>query len=84
MRINATDQVHIAPLLRVENSGKLRAGKNASGPGDLPEFESFDNASFVSQFNCLKDEDKARTRSRDENETPLTYKYNGWEGDAKR
>ena len=58
--------------------------KNASGPGDLPEFESFDNASFVSQFNCLKDKDKARTRSRDENETPLTYKYNVWEGDAKR
>ena len=38
MRINGTDQAHIAPLLRVENSGKLRAGKNASGPGDLPEF----------------------------------------------
>ena len=38
MRINGTDQAHITLLLRVENSGKLRAGKNASGPGDLPEF----------------------------------------------
>ena len=38
MRINGTDQAHITLLLRVENSGKLKAGKNASGPGDLPEF----------------------------------------------
>ena len=38
MRINGTDQAHITLLLRVENSGKLMAGKNACGPGDLPEF----------------------------------------------